>query len=145
MAKRKKKSGTTMLRMSPEVHARADRAATALGMSLNGLLNLMVRTTLPLYEMQADMLQDEKIVKILREWSIRNPTRGLAQFFADYLQLIDGRAVRFENMDEYALDGDKLRRVLEWPPTFQVGPESPETPGAASGELPGDHPDDIPF
>lgn len=140
MAK-KKKSGNTMLRMSPDVHARVDRAASALGMSMNGLLNLMVRTSLPLYEMQADMIQDPKTIKILREWSRCNPTQGLDRFFVDYFRLVAGQQIWFEDEHLYILEGEELRRVRSVPPPVpdHTSPETgtPDTYGSEEvGDIP---------
>ncbi|MHB1422128.1 MAG: toxin-antitoxin system HicB family antitoxin [Gemmataceae bacterium] len=56
----RKKSGKITLRMDPEVHARVAKTAKALGIDLNGLLNLLIRTNLFSYELMALQCRDPK-------------------------------------------------------------------------------------
>lgn len=56
----RKKSGKITLRMDSETHARVARTAQALGMDMNGLLNLLIRTQLVHYEVMALEARDPK-------------------------------------------------------------------------------------
>ena len=50
----------TYIRLGPDIHERVAKTAKALGMDLNGLLNLIVRTNLHQYELMAHQARDPK-------------------------------------------------------------------------------------
>src|SRR5690242_4176693 len=83
----RKKSGRITLRMDPDIHRRVEKAGKALGMDINGLLNLIIRTNLPCYESMAILLQDPKTALLFSKWQKLNPTWG-AQVFVTALSMM---------------------------------------------------------
>ena len=126
VAKKKKgKALTVSLRLDPDVHRRSEAAARDLGISTNALFNIVIRNALPYWEMQAEMLKDDKTSKILREWFLYNPSRGIEQFAVDFLRLRGGLPILCTDYVWRALEGETLK-----PFSAHRGGDEP----AASGE-----------
>jgi hypothetical protein len=92
--------------MDPVTHGRVAGTAKALGMDLNGLLNLLIREGLIRYEMEAQMLREPKTLSLLERWRYLNPTRETWEFFSDYFRSHRGLPVLFEDGKRYLLFED---------------------------------------
>ena len=101
----KKKSGRLSLRMDPGIHLRVEKTAKALGLDINGILNLIIRKGLPYYESLADLLSDPpKFLSLFPRWRKLNPGREIEEFYTlyasggmhrdSYLRFDDGKLYR---------------------------------------------------
>jgi hypothetical protein len=115
----KKKSGRITLRMDPAIHRRVEVAAKALGIDINGLLNLIIRKEVPYYEGLVRDLADPRCVVLLPRWRKLNPTTEIDEFyhlFSHFIIRPKGCVFRFE--------GDKLYRLNDEEDDFvEVTPE----------------------
>jgi hypothetical protein len=66
MAPRKKPGKQLYIRMDTNIHARVAKTAKALGMDINGLLNLIIRSHLPQYEARVIWSGDARIQHLRR-------------------------------------------------------------------------------
>lgn len=132
----RKKSGRITLRMDEKFHARAAKAAQALGLDLNGLLNVIIRTNLFHYEAIGESLSDPKTAALYRRWLSLNPgIENVLAFLADLATMRTGTTRLFQSGQWYRLNknGDDFDRISP-PFTFTV-PPPPDSPGF--------HPDEV--
>jgi hypothetical protein len=92
--------------MDPDIHARVERAGRALGMDINGLLNLIIRKTLPDYEGLVSILADPKTAALVPRWRELNPGRGIDDFYLVYsvLKVKKDTFFKFEDGKLYRLN-----------------------------------------
>jgi hypothetical protein len=119
----RKKSGRITLRMDPQIHARVEKAAKVLGMDINGLLNLLIRSHLPYYESVADLTSDPRTPGLFARWKKLNPHGDMDNFLADLaMQRPEDPpnapvcAMLFEDNKFYILnaEGDDFVEVPHW-------------------------------
>jgi hypothetical protein len=83
------KSGRITLRVKPELHEQLAELGQALGLDINGLLNLMIRRSLPKCVAEARMVQAweaEQMEQAFKAWRGENPDRPTREFWEDYLR-----------------------------------------------------------
>ena len=129
----RKKSGRLTLRMDPQTHARVDKAARALGMDINGLLNLLIRKNLPELEDLALIIGESGDTALLKRWQELNPDRSLYEFVTDMRDLRGWqKSVSFPDGKWYNLNAeanDFVESVPFWRlPQPQPQPQPPPPP-----------------
>jgi hypothetical protein len=84
--KRPAKSGVLTLRIPPELHEDLVVAAVGLGLDVTGLIRLMIRRSLPHFQLEARLiaLQAEEALHLLDKWRRDNPGRPIREFWGDY-------------------------------------------------------------
>lgn len=109
--RRNKKSGNTMLRMDPALHARAEKTAEALGMSLNGMLNYLIYQHLPHYEGLVVLTDDARTPALYARWLQLNPRGDFPLFARDLAILLphgfnteERETLRFEDGNYYQVN-----------------------------------------
>ena len=109
---KRKKSGRITLRMDPEIHARVETIAKSLGMDINGLLNLIIRRGLVMFQFEAKELPDLARNPLFRTWVRLNPTGFPGDYFSDKSQMFFGIPVQFEDGKRYLLS-DNWQEFVE--------------------------------
>ncbi len=87
MARKKAlKSGVLTLRIPPDLHEDLAVAAASLGLDVTGLIRLMIRRSLPHFQLEARLiaLQAEEALGLLDKWRQENPSRPIREFWGDY-------------------------------------------------------------
>lgn len=102
----RKKSGRLTLRMDPAVHARIAKTAKALGMDINGLLNILIRMNLMGYEVMATYTSDPETATLLQRWREHNPTSDPTDFFNDFYLLERGHSCHFADGKQYRINDE---------------------------------------
>ncbi len=111
----RKKSGKITLRMDPQIHASVAKAAKALGMDINGLLNLIIREGIVRYESEAELLRKAgEMADLFSQWRYLNPSRATSEFFQDYYRIRrwmlrqTGSLPIFEDGNAYLVSGGRF-------------------------------------
>jgi hypothetical protein len=117
-AKKKTWSGRLTLRIAPDLHKRIDDTARALGLDLNGLLNLVIRWQIGYFEDVAYKLTSPKAKALTERWRDLCPTMPFRMYTLSLDAFLDGRHFIAENGREYRINdaGDDF---------IEVKPEDP--------------------
>jgi hypothetical protein len=89
MAKKKaSKSGVFTFRMPPELHEDIAVAAAALGLDVTGMIRLMIRRSLPHFQLEARLITTmaEQGEAALQQWRHNNPERPVREFLDDHVR-----------------------------------------------------------
>jgi antitoxin component of RelBE/YafQ-DinJ toxin-antitoxin module len=81
-----RRSGQLTLRIPSDVHEDLAKVAQALGLDINGLLNLMIRRHLERYELEAQTLarQKKENPHMVALWQQKYPARPIREFWSDF-------------------------------------------------------------
>lgn len=110
----KKRTKPIILRVEPETHLRIEQVASALHISVNALLNMLVQRFLGQVQVEARVFEEvwtrsREAHELLKKWKVDHPRTKQAEFFPEFIKyLMEERS----ELDDYGPRPRSMRLKL---------------------------------